>query len=221
MTHADIMTTMSTVKEGGDKMPDLNIIDEDPVQTIVSSGKYDCSIEDIHPDNVNKMFRLKGSVWIGATNDWHQYRMWLMRALDVGKVKQSVQSFKEFKNLVEKTYISAEKGDAVAFALWKLQERGRMFVSPGDRLYEGMVIGIHSRDNDLVVNPIKGKQLTNIRASGTDEAVTLTPPVQLTLESAIEFITDDELVEITPQNIRIRKRLLLEHERKRASRSAA
>ena len=117
--------------------------------------------------------------------------------------------------------ISAEKGDAVAFALWKLQERGRMFVSPGDRLYEGMVIGIHSRDNDLVVNPIKGKQLTNIRASGTDEAVTLTPPIQLTLESAIEFITDDELVEITPKNIRIRKRLLLEHERKRASRSAA
>jgi len=117
--------------------------------------------------------------------------------------------------------ISAEKGEAVAYALWKLQERGRMFVSPGDRLYEGMVIGIHSRDNDLVVNPIKGKQLTNIRASGTDEAVTLTPPVQLTLETAIEFIADDELVEITPQNIRIRKRFLLEHERKRASRVAA
>jgi GTP-binding protein len=116
--------------------------------------------------------------------------------------------------------ISAEKGEAVAYALWKLQERGRMFVSPGDRLYEGMVIGIHSRDNDLVVNPIKGKQLTNVRASGTDEAVTLTPPIQLTLESAIEFITDDELVEITPKTIRIRKRLLLEHERKKASRAA-
>ncbi len=116
--------------------------------------------------------------------------------------------------------ISAEKGEAVAYALWKLQERGRMFVSPGDRLYEGMVIGIHSRDNDLVVNPIKGKQLTNIRASGTDEAVSLTPPIHLTLESAIEFITDDELVEITPKNIRIRKRYLLEHERKRASRTA-
>ena len=114
-----------------------------------------------------------------------------------------------------------EKGEAVAYALWKLQERGRMFVSPGDRLYEGMVIGIHSRDNDLVVNPIKGKQLTNIRASGTDEAVTLTPPIQLTLESAIEFIADDELVEITPKTIRIRKRYLLEHERKRASRAAA
>ena len=116
--------------------------------------------------------------------------------------------------------ISAEKGEAVAYALWKLQERGRMFVSPGDSLYEGMVIGIHSRDNDLVVNPIKGKQLTNVRASGTDEAVTLTPPIQLTLESAIEFITDDELVEITPKTIRIRKRLLLEHERKKASRAA-
>ncbi|CAE6513950.1 GTP-binding protein [Nitrosomonas nitrosa] len=117
--------------------------------------------------------------------------------------------------------ISAENGEAVAYALWKLQERGRMFVSPGDPLYEGMVIGIHSRDNDLVVNPIKGKQLTNIRASGHDEAVALTPPIQLTLESAIEFITDDELVEITPKSIRIRKRLLLEHERKRASRTAA
>lgn len=117
--------------------------------------------------------------------------------------------------------ISAEMGEAVAYALWKLQERGRMFVSPGEPLYEGMVIGIHSRENDLVVNPIKGKQLTNIRASGHDEAVVLTPPIQLTLESAIEFIADDELVEITPKSIRIRKRFLLEHERKRASRSAA
>ena len=117
--------------------------------------------------------------------------------------------------------ISGEQGEAVAYALWKLQERGKMFVSPGDRLYNGMVIGIHSRDNDLVVNPIKGKQLTNVRASGTDEAVTLVPPIPLTLESAIEFIDDDELVEITPKTIRIRKRFLLEHERKRASREAA
>ena len=117
--------------------------------------------------------------------------------------------------------ISGEQGEAVAYALWKLQERGKMFVSPGDRLYNGMVIGIHSRDNDLVVNPIKGKQLTNVRASGTDEAVTLVPPIQLSLESAIEFIDDDELVEITPKTIRIRKRFLLEHERKRASREAA
>ena len=117
--------------------------------------------------------------------------------------------------------ISAEGGEAVAYALWKLQERGRMFVSPGDKLYEGMVIGIHSRDNDLVVNPIKGKQLTNVRASGKDEAIALTPPIQLTLEYAVEFIADDELVEITPKSIRIRKRHLIAHERKRASREAA
>jgi len=117
--------------------------------------------------------------------------------------------------------ISAESGEAVAYALWKLQERGRMFVSPGDPLYEGIVIGIHSRDNDLVVNPVKGKQLTNVRASGTDEAVRLVPPVQVTLESAIEFIADDELVEITPKSIRIRKRYLSEQDRKRASRAAA
>jgi GTP-binding protein len=114
--------------------------------------------------------------------------------------------------------ISQENGDAVAYALWKLQDRGRMFVNPGDKLYEGMIIGIHSRENDLVVNPIKGKQLTNVRAAGKDEAVTLTPPILLTLESAVEFIADDELVEITPKSIRIRKRLLTEIERKRAQR---
>ena len=115
--------------------------------------------------------------------------------------------------------ISAENGEAVAYALWKLEERGRMFVSPGDKLYEGMIIGVNSRDNDLVVNPIKGKQLTNVRASGTDEAVRLTPPIRLTLESAVEFIDDDELVEITPQSIRLRKRYLTENERKRESRA--
>ena len=117
--------------------------------------------------------------------------------------------------------ISQEDGEAVAYALWKLQDRGRMFTVPGDPVYEGMIIGIHSRDNDLVVNPIKGKQLTNVRASGTDEAVRLVPPVQMTLEYAVEFIADDELVEITPQSIRLRKRHLKEHERKKAVREAA
>jgi GTP-binding protein len=117
--------------------------------------------------------------------------------------------------------ISSEAGEAVAYALWNLEDRGRMFVSPGDRLYEGMVIGIHSRDNDLVVNPVKGKKLTNVRAAGKDENVLLTPPIQLTLEGAIEFIEDDELVEVTPRSIRLRKRFLLEHERKRAAREAA
>jgi GTP-binding protein len=117
--------------------------------------------------------------------------------------------------------ISQDDGEAVAYALWKLQDRGRMFTVPGDPVYEGMIIGIHSRDNDLVVNPIKGKQLTNVRASGTDEAVRLVPPIQITLEYAVEFIADDELVEITPQSIRLRKRYLKEHERKRAMREAA
>ena len=117
--------------------------------------------------------------------------------------------------------ISQDDGAAVAYALWKLQDRGRMFVTPGEALYEGMIIGIHSRDNDLVVNPIKGKQLTNVRASGTDEAVRLVPSMELTLEKAVEFIADDELVEITPKSIRLRKRYLKEHERKKADRKAA
>ncbi|QRN41498.1 MAG: translational GTPase TypA [Neisseriaceae bacterium] len=111
--------------------------------------------------------------------------------------------------------ISQEQGEAVAYALWNLEDRGRMFISPGEKVYEGMIIGIHSRDNDLVVNPLKGKKLTNIRASGTDEAVRLTTPIKLTLESAVEFIDSDELVEITPKNIRLRKRYLTELERRR------
>ena len=117
--------------------------------------------------------------------------------------------------------VSQDDGVAVAYALWKLQERGRMFVSPGDPVYEGMIVGVHTRDNDLVVNPIRTKQLTNIRASGKDEAIDLTPPIELTLEYAVEFIADDELAEITPRSIRLRKRHLEEHERKRAERAAA
>ena len=117
--------------------------------------------------------------------------------------------------------VSQDEGIAVAYALWKLQERGRMFVNPGEPVYEGMIVGIHSRDNDLTVNPIRTKQLTNIRASGKDEAIDLTPPIGLTLEYAVEFIADDELVEITPKSIRLRKRFLQEHERRRADRAAA
>jgi GTP-binding protein len=114
--------------------------------------------------------------------------------------------------------ISQDDGGAVAYALWKLQERGRMFVSPNEALYEGMIIGIHTRDNDLVVNPIKEKKLTNVRSSGKDDAIVLVPPIELTLEKAVEFIADDELVEITPKSIRLRKRFLKEHERRKAQR---
>ena len=115
--------------------------------------------------------------------------------------------------------ISNENGEAVAYSIFALQERGRMFVSHGDKVYEGMVIGIHSRDNDLVVNPIKTKKLTNVRAAGKDDALLLTPPIKLNLEYAVEFIADDELVEVTPLSIRIRKRQLLEQDRRRLARS--
>jgi GTP-binding protein len=116
--------------------------------------------------------------------------------------------------------ISMENGQAVAYALWGLEDRGRMFINPQEDVYEGMIIGEHSRDNDLEVNPLKGKKLTNIRASGSDEAVRLTPPVRMSLEEAIAYIDDDELVEVTPNAIRLRKRFLDPHERKRQARAA-
>jgi GTP-binding protein len=114
--------------------------------------------------------------------------------------------------------ISNGEGEALAYSLFNLQERGRLFIGHGDRVYEGQVIGIHTRDNDLVVNPLKGKKLTNMRAAGKDENVILTPPIRFSLEQAMEFIDDDELVEITPSNIRLRKRFLKEQERRKAER---
>ncbi len=116
--------------------------------------------------------------------------------------------------------IANANGKALAYALYNLQERGRMFIGHGTDVYEGMIIGIHSRDNDLVVNPLKAKQLTNVRAAGTDENIVLTPPIKLTLEQALEFIDDDELVEVTPNHIRLRKKFLKEHERKKAARAS-
>ena len=115
--------------------------------------------------------------------------------------------------------ISNDTGKALAYALFNLQERGRLFVGHADEVYEGMIIGLHSRDNDLVVNPLKGKKLTNVRAAGSDENLLLTPPIRFDLEQALEFIADDELVEVTPAAIRIRKRMLKETDRKRESRS--
>lgn len=115
--------------------------------------------------------------------------------------------------------VSMAKGKTLAYSLYQLQDRGRLLLGHGEEIYEGQIIGIHSRDNDLVVNPTKAKQLTNIRAAGTDEALTLSPPIRHTLEQALEFIEDDELVEVTPESIRLRKKLLTENERKRAGRS--
>ena len=124
----------------------------------------------------------------------------------------------EFGQRINGVLIANGAGKSLAYALFNLQERGRLFIGPGEEVYEGMVVGIHSRDNDLVVNPLKAKQLTNVRASGSDENILLTPPIRMSLEQALEFIDDDELVEVTPHHIRLRKKLLVEHERKRASR---
>jgi GTP-binding protein len=127
----------------------------------------------------------------------------------------------EYGQRINGVLISKETGKALGYALFNLQERGRLFIGHGEEVYEGAIIGIHSRGNDLVVNPLKAKQLTNIRAAGTDENIMLSPPIRMSLEQALEFIDDDELVEVTPNHIRLRKKHLLEHERKRASRTAS
>ncbi len=127
----------------------------------------------------------------------------------------------DYGSRVNGVLIANSPGKALTNALFNLQDRGRLFIGHGEEVYEGMIIGLHSRDNDLVVNALKGKQLTNIRAAGTDEAQVLTPPITHTLEQALEFIDDDELVEVTPNHIRLRKKLLLENERKRASRQSS
>jgi GTP-binding protein len=142
-----------------------------------------------------------------------------------GLMSHIFDGYEAFKGEIEGrkngVLISHEPGEIVTYALGKLDDRGRMFVKAGDPVYEGMVVGIHSRDNDLVVNAVRQKQLTNFRVSGKEDAIKITPAIELTLESAVEFIADDELVEITPKSIRIRKRFLKEHDRKRAAREAA
>jgi GTP-binding protein len=117
--------------------------------------------------------------------------------------------------------VSLEQGSAVAYALWNLEERGTLFIGPGEKVYPGMIIGEHSRPSDLDVNPLKSKQLTNIRAAGKDDAVLLSPPVRLSLEQALAYIGDDELVEVTPRSIRLRKRQLASNERRKDAKRAA
>jgi GTP-binding protein len=138
-----------------------------------------------------------------------------------GVLNRVFHSWSEYKGSIPGrragVLISMEDGEAVAYALWNLEERGRMFLGPQAKIYQGMIIGEHSRDNDLEVNPLKGKKLTNVRASGTDDAVRLTPHINFSLEEAIAYINDDELVEVTPESIRLRKRYLDPHERKRMS----
>ena len=176
-------------------------------------------LQDMIPDGkgrVRREYRIPARGLIGFQSEF------LTLTRGTGVASHIFDSYDALKGDIEDrrngVLVSQDNGPAVAYALWKLQERGRMFVSPGEELYEGMIIGIHSRDNDLSVNPIKQKQLTNVRSSGTDEAVRLTPPIELTLERAVEFIADDELVEITPKSIRLRKKALKEHERRRDAR---
>jgi len=142
-----------------------------------------------------------------------------------GVMSRLFQGYAPYKGALEGrrngVLISTANGFAIAYALWNLEDRGPMFVDPGTQVYQGMIVGAHTRGNDLDVNPIKGKQLTNIRTTAKDEAVRLTPPQVMSLEQAIAYIADDELVEITPKSVRLRKRLLDPNERKRAGRAAA
>ena len=183
-------------------------------------GRRKGDLQDMQPDGKGRVrleYRIPARGLIGFQNDF------LTMTRGTGVMSHVFDEYGPVKSgdLGERrngAIISQDDGNAVAYALWKIQERGRLFIGPGEPIYEGMVIGVHSRDNDIVVTPIKGKQLTNIRASGTDEAIRLVPPIQLTLESAVEFINDNELAEITPKSIRIRKRWLKEFERRRAAR---
>ncbi|MBP5990661.1 MAG: translational GTPase TypA [Piscinibacter sp.] len=185
-------------------------------------GERKAELVNMEPDGMGRVrleYRIPARGLIGFQNEF------LNLTRGTGLISNIFDGYEPFKGEIEGrkngVLISQDDGEAVTYALGKLDDRGRMFVKAGDPLYEGMVIGIHSRDNDLVVNPVRGKQLTNFRVSGKEDAIKITPPILLTLEYAVEFIADDELVEITPKSIRIRKRHLKEHERKRASREAA
>lgn len=210
---------------GGVKMEPFEMLTVDveenhqgPVMEELGRRKGD--LQDMQPDGKGRVrleYRIPARGLIGFQNDF------LTMTRGTGVMSHVFDEYGPVKSgdLGERrngAIISQDDGNAVAYALWKIQERGRLFIGPGEPIYEGMVIGVHSRDNDIVVTPIKGKQLTNIRASGTDEAIRLVPPIQLTLEGAVEFINDDELAEITPKSIRIRKRWLKEFERRRAAR---
>jgi GTP-binding protein len=184
-------------------------------------GRRRGDLQDMQPDGKGRVrleYRVPARGLIGLQGEFMTLTRGTGLMSHVFDAYEVYDSKIEFAGRRNGVLISQDDGAAVAYALWKLQDRGRMFVSHNDPLYEGMIIGIHSRDNDLVVNPIKGKQLTNVRSSGTDEAVRLVPPILMSLEYAVEFIDDDELVEVTPKSIRLRKRHLKEHERKRASR---
>jgi GTP-binding protein len=185
-------------------------------------GERKGELVNMEPDGMGRVrleYRIPARGLIGFQNEF------LNLTRGTGLISNIFDGYEAFKGEIpgrkNGVLISQDDGEAVTYALGKLDDRGRMFVKAGDPLYEGMVIGIHSRENDLVVNPVRSKQLTNFRVSGKEDAIKITPPIQLTLEYGVEFIDDDELVEITPKSIRVRKRFLKEHERKRAQREGA
>jgi GTP-binding protein len=185
-------------------------------------GERKAELTNMEPDGMGRVrldYKIPARGLIGFQNEF------LNLTRGTGLISNIFDSYEPYKGEIEGrkngVLISQDDGEAVTYSLGKLDDRGRMFVKAGDPLYEGMIIGIHSRDNDLVVNAVRGKQLTNFRVSGKEDAIKITPPIILTLEYAVEFIADDELVEITPKSIRIRKRHLKEHDRKKASRVGA
>ncbi|HMO44626.1 MAG TPA: translational GTPase TypA [Rubrivivax sp.] len=214
-------------EEGGQKLEPIELVTadvEDQHQGAVMQalGERKGELVNMEPDGRGRVrleYRIPARGLIGFQNEF------LNLTRGTGLISNIFDSWEAYRGEIagrkNGVLISQDDGEAVTYALGKLDDRGRMFVKPGDPLYEGMIIGIHSRDNDLVVNPVRAKQLTNFRVSGKEDAIKITPPILLTLEYAVEFIDDDELVEITPKSIRIRKRWLKEHERKRASREAA
>ena len=185
-------------------------------------GERKGELVNMEPDGMGRVrleYKIPARGLIGFQNEF------LNLTRGTGLISNIFDSYEPFKGEIEGrkngVLISQDDGEAVTYSLGKLDDRGRMFVKAGDPLYEGMIIGIHSRDNDLIVNAVRGKQLTNFRVSGKEDAIKITPPIQLTLEYAVEFIADDELVEITPKSIRLRKRYLKENDRKKFDRKAA
>lgn len=204
------------------EMVTADVEDQHQGAVMQALGERKAELTNMEPDGMGRVrleYKIPARGLIGFQNEF------LNLTRGTGLISNIFDSYEPYKGEIEGrkngVLISQDDGEAVTYALGKLDDRGRMFVKAGDPLYEGMVIGIHSRDNDLVVNPVRAKQLTNFRVSGKEDAIKITPPIILTLEYAVEFIDDDELVEITPKSIRIRKRHLKEHERKRASREAA
>jgi GTP-binding protein len=214
-------------EEGGERLEPIEFVTadvEDQHQGAVMQalGERRAELVNMESDGMGRVrldYRIPARGLIGFQNEF------LNLTRGTGLISNIFDGYEAYRGEIEGrkngVLISQDDGEAVTYALGKLDDRGRMFVKAGDPLYEGMVIGIHSRDNDLVVNPVRAKQLTNFRVSGKEDAIKITPPIQLTLEYAVEFIADDELVEITPKSIRIRKRHLKEHERKRAARDFA